>query len=180
MDAKDLNQAVKDNERLVYHILRRYYPSVQFDEDMIQIGMIGLWKALDTFEESRNVKFSTYACRVIMSQINMEFRRRKKHSNCVSTETIITEFDKDGNSITLEETLSDKLNGVEDYSSYVLESFIQNDLDEQEKQIMHMLFLGYTQKKIGTKLRLSQPQISRIVTSLKAKFKKIYGKEINL
>lgn len=180
MNAEEMNKAVKDNERLVYFILKRYYPTVQHDEDMIQVGMIGLWKALKTFEESRNVKFSIYATKIIISQINMEFRRRKKHSYTVSIETVITEFDKDGSGITLEDTLSDNLNGVEDYSSYILESFIKNDLDEREKQIMHMLFLGYTQKKIGLKLGLSQSYISRIITSLKAKFKKIYGKEINL
>lgn len=180
MNSEEMSQAVKDNERLVYFILRRYYPAVQHDEDMIQVGMIGLWKALETFDESRNVKFSTYATKIIMSQINIEFRRRKKHGRTISIETVITEFDKDSNGITLEDTLSDNLNGVEDYSSYLLESFIQHDLDACEKQIIHMLFLGYTQKKIGLKLGLSQSYVSRLITSLKDKFKQIYGKEINL
>jgi len=76
-------QLIEDNLNLVYHVVHRYYPTFYDDEDIIQTGMVGLCKAAEDYDETKS-EFSTFACRCIRNEINMEFRRRKKHNNILS------------------------------------------------------------------------------------------------
>jgi len=54
---------------LVYTIAHRYQSHTEPLEDLIQEGSIGLLKAVDYFDPERGVRFSTYACHLITSQI---------------------------------------------------------------------------------------------------------------
>lgn len=52
---------IKGNLRLVLSIIQRFYNSGENIDDLFQIGCIGLMKAVDHFDVTMNVKFSTYA-----------------------------------------------------------------------------------------------------------------------
>ena len=52
---------IKGNLRLVLSIIQRFQSSNENVDDLFQIGCIGLMKAVDNFDTSQNVKFSTYA-----------------------------------------------------------------------------------------------------------------------
>ncbi|MHB0938977.1 MAG: sigma-70 family RNA polymerase sigma factor [Armatimonadota bacterium] len=54
---------------LVYTIAHRYHSHSEPLDDLIQEGSIGLLKAVDYFDPNRGVRFSTYACHLITSQI---------------------------------------------------------------------------------------------------------------
>jgi RNA polymerase sigma-B factor len=54
---------------LVYTIAHRYHSYTEPLDDLIQEGSIGLLKAVDCFDPERGVRFSTYACHLITSQI---------------------------------------------------------------------------------------------------------------
>ena len=56
---------IRHNLRLVAHITKKYYAQPGDQEDLISIGTIGLLKAVDTFDTSRQARFSTYASRCI-------------------------------------------------------------------------------------------------------------------
>ena len=58
-DARDL--FIKGNLRLVLSVIKRFQNSSENADDLFQIGCIGLMKAIDNFDTSLNVKFSTYA-----------------------------------------------------------------------------------------------------------------------
>ena len=60
------DKLVKDNMRLVYSIARRYLGRGYEMDDLSQIGSIGLIKAIDKFDTSFNVQFSTYAVPMIV------------------------------------------------------------------------------------------------------------------
>ena len=51
----------KENEGLIYSVARRFLGRGVEMEDLFQIGSIGLLKAIDKFDETYMVKFSTYA-----------------------------------------------------------------------------------------------------------------------
>lgn len=74
---------VEDNMKLVYFVLHKYYPAYAYDEDIAQIGMLGLCKAASTFVETKGL-FSTYAFRVVKNEIGMEFRRRRNLPQTIS------------------------------------------------------------------------------------------------
>lgn len=68
------NEMVEKNMGLVYSIAQRYTSSGTETEDLIQIGAIGLIKAVKKFDESFNVRFSTYAVPVIAGEIKRFLR----------------------------------------------------------------------------------------------------------
>ena len=67
-------QVVNDNLGLVWSIVHRFRNSYYDKEDLFQIGCIGLMKAINNFDASYNVQFSTYAVPIIMGEIKRYFR----------------------------------------------------------------------------------------------------------
>lgn len=71
-DAKEL--LVESNLGLVYSIVRKFSGRGYESDDLFQIGCIGLIKAIDKFDFSFNVQFSTYAVPVIIGEIKRFLR----------------------------------------------------------------------------------------------------------
>lgn len=69
-DAREL--FIKGNLRLVLSVIKRFQNSSENADDLFQIGCIGLMKAIDNFDTSLNVKFSTYA-------VPIDVPGRKRH-----------------------------------------------------------------------------------------------------
>ena len=67
-------QVINENIGLVWSIVKRFLGRGQEAEDLFQIGTIGLMKAIDHFDLSYNVKFSTYAVPLIMGEIKRFLR----------------------------------------------------------------------------------------------------------
>lgn len=65
---------VEKNERLVWSIVNRYKHRGYESEDLFQMGSIGLIKAIDKFDLSYDVKFSTYAVPMIIGEIQRFLR----------------------------------------------------------------------------------------------------------
>ena len=65
---------IKKNMSLVHSLANKYKHSNVEKEDLIQIGCIGLIKAIDNFDTSFNVQFSTYAVPLILGEIKKHFR----------------------------------------------------------------------------------------------------------
>lgn len=67
------------HQRLVHYVASRFLGSGEALEDLIQVGNIGLIKALDRFDASRDVRFSTYAMPTIVGEIKRHFRDKTWH-----------------------------------------------------------------------------------------------------
>ena len=68
-DREARNKLVEHNIGLIRSILRGFVNRGYEVDDLFQIGSIGLLKAIDKFDTSFNVKFSTYAVPMIMGEI---------------------------------------------------------------------------------------------------------------
>ena len=62
------------NMRLVLSVLQRFRGRCNNTDDLFQVGCIGLMKAIDNFDISQNVKFSTYAVPMIIGEIKRYLR----------------------------------------------------------------------------------------------------------
>lgn len=71
-DARE--QYIKGNLRLVLSIIQRFSNSTEDIDDLFQIGCIGLMKAIDNFDITQQVKFSTYAVPMIIGEIRRYLR----------------------------------------------------------------------------------------------------------
>lgn len=67
-------QLIQGNLRLVLSVLQRFSHRSESADDLFQVGCIGLIKAIDNFDLSQNVRFSTYAVPMIIGEIRRYIR----------------------------------------------------------------------------------------------------------
>jgi RNA polymerase sporulation-specific sigma factor len=72
MEARE--RYIKGNLRLVLSVIKRFSNSSENVDDLFQIGCVGLIKAIDNFDTTLNVKFSTYAVPMIIGEIRRYLR----------------------------------------------------------------------------------------------------------
>lgn len=77
VEARD--KLIQGNLRLVLSVIQRFNNRGEFVDDLFQVGCIGLIKAIDNFDLSQNVRFSTYAVPMIIGEI----RRYLRDNNAV-------------------------------------------------------------------------------------------------
>lgn len=71
-DARE--KMIAGNLKLVLSVLKRFNDKKESMDDLFQVGCIGLMKAIDNFDLSHNVRFSTYACPMIIGEIRRHLR----------------------------------------------------------------------------------------------------------
>ena len=164
---KRTDELVKQNLGLVGVVLKGIVKENQDRDDLFQIGSIGLIKAAQSFDESKKIKFATYACRCINNEILMEFRRRKRYSKDVSIETPIKE--QEGENLVLGDLIEDKKANIEaafcDNEAFEeVMDIIINYLSPRERYIALSYAAGMTQREICEEMNISQSYVSRIIT----------------
>ena len=163
---------VERNLRLVVYIAKKFENTGTGLEDLISIGTIGLMKAINTYDTSKNIKLATYSSRCIENEILMYLRRNNKTRMEVSIDEPLN-VDWDGNEL----LLSDILGTEEDAIYKDLENEAEKKvliraigrLSGREQMIIRMRFgLGTedgeekTQKEVADMLGISQSYISRL------------------
>lgn len=187
------NLASKDNEHakkvLIEHNLRLVvYIAKKFDntgvgvEDLISIGTIGLIKAINTFNPTKNIKLATYASRCIENEILMYLRRNNKTKLEVSIDEPLN-VDWDGNELLLSDILGTEENTIyrdlENEAERKLLGKAIGRLSSRERMIVQMRFgLGTsdgeekTQKEVADLLGISQSYISRLEKKIMQRLKR--------
>ena len=152
---------VERNLRLVVYIAKKFENTGIGIEDLISIGTIGLMKAINTYDTSKNIKLATYSSRCIENEILMFLRRSNKIRGEISIDEPLNQ-DGDGNEL----LLSDILGSDPDITSRRLEDEVDKTLlrasikklNARERNIMELRF-GFitgkekTQKEVANMLR---------------------------
>ena len=73
-DEKARSRLINGNLRLVLSVVQRFLNRGETPDDLFQVGCIGLIKAIDHFDISQNVRFSTYAVPMIIGEIRRFLR----------------------------------------------------------------------------------------------------------
>ena len=172
---------IERNLRLVVYIAKKFDNTGIGVEDLISIGTIGLIKAINTFNPTRNIKLATYASRCIENEILMYLRRNNKTRMEVSIDEPLN-VDWDG----YELLLSDILGTDEDIIYRDLENEVDRKLlrkamevlNEREKTIVELRFgidqkegREMTQKEVADLLGISQSYISRLEKKIMKRLK---------
>ena len=161
---------IERNIRLVVYIARKFDNTGINLEDLISIGSIGLIKAVNTFNASKNIKLATYASRCIENEILMFLRRTTRTRNEVSLDEPLN-TDWDGNELLLSDILGSEPDAVyQEIEGGVERRLIEEAIDTlppREQQIIRMRFglrpYGeHTQKQVADRLGISQSYISRL------------------
>lgn len=120
MDVRDT--LINGNLRLVLSVLKKFYNKADNLDDLFQIGCVGLIKAIDNFDLSYNVKFSTYAVPMILGEIKRYIRDNNSIRISRSLKDIAYKVLKFREEYYLE-------NGVEPSTSIISDSLDISDFD---------------------------------------------------
>ena len=173
-DRRARNKLIEHNLRLVAYIVNKHYGDSRDTEDLVSIGTIGLIRAAETFDPSKDISFSTYASTCIQNQIKMYFRKNKHRSSEVYLNDPI-DTDKNGNEITMADIFSDDV-CVDDevdlrIDTQKLYRFVDGVLDDRERDIIIRRYgltvdgkaaRPLTQRQVADALGISRSYVSRI------------------
>lgn len=185
-DSSARTKLIEHNLRLVVYIAKKFENTNVDIEDLISVGTIGLIKAVNSFDENKQIKLATYASRCIENEILMHLRKVVKTRNELSLDEPLN-VDGEGNVL----LLSDVLGTESDVIYKDLESDVEKDiliasfnkLPPRERQIVKLRFgiLGSpqkTQKEIADMFGISQSYISRLEKKVINKLKKEMSKMV--
>ena len=167
-------------ERLVAHIIKKYYSANSDNDELISIGTVGLIKAINTFEGDKGTRLATYASRCIENEILMHFRNQRKTALDVSFDEPI-ETDNEGNPLTLidiiakEDTVLEEICLKNNLKKLVRYVNVFEDLREREIIILRYGLRGtapLTQNEIAGMYGISRSYVSRLETKTLKKLKK--------
>lgn len=142
------------NMKLVLHITsKRIAQDYAVDaDDLLQIGIEGLIKAVDSFDYQKGYAFISYASRVISNELNMKFRKMKYLKMIISLDQLIDSTDED-NTLTFDEVIKDPNSDFEaDIMHMTMLSLLESSLDcldEKCKNIIIDYFGLYGHKALG-------------------------------
>ncbi len=183
------NLIVEGNLKLVLSIVKKNNNWEQNLDDLFQVGVIGLLKAIDNFDFSYGVRFSTYAIPKIIGEIRrylsskiplsrpikdiaykaLYYKKRylKQNHKNPSIEEIAEELEVDTiDVIKALEAIQKYMSLVDNNEKTCSTNTIQEGLlklDEQLRKIIEeRYFNGKTQKEIALELGISQSQVSKL------------------
>ena len=169
MHARDI--LIERNLRLVAHIVKKYMNSSKETDEMISVGIVGLVKAVNTYNFEKGSRLATYAARCIDNELLMLMRGDRKLSREVSLYDPIG-TDKEGNEITLlsileheDEDIIDQLDKKQ--SLRKLSKILSKVLTPREYFVVIRRYGLYghhetTQRELAEQLNISRSYVSRI------------------
>lgn len=185
-DKEAREKLIEHNLRLVVYIAKKFESSNVDIDDLISVGTIGLIKAVNSFDGSKQIKLATYASRCIENEILMHLRKVVRTKSEMSLDEPLN-VDWEGNVL----LLSDVLGTDNDVTCKDVENDEEKDiliktfkrLPPRERQIVKLRFglLGAqkkTQKEIADLMGISQSYISRLEKKVMKKLKKELTKSV--
>ena len=181
---------VEHNLRLVVHIAKRFANTDIDIDDLVSIGTIGLIKAVDKFDPTKQARIATFASTCIENEILMTIRSAKKDMGNVLLSDCLGS-DDEGNEMVYSDVL-----GAEDSAIYEqIESeedikkmcmMIKTCLSDMERTVLELRYGlkghvssngkdGLTQQAVADRLNISRSYVSRIESRALNKLAKKFG-----
>ena len=166
-DLKAREEIIKHNSRLIILVIERMVYDLTIDrEELFSIGMIGLIKAVDTFNLESDTVFASYAIACIKNELLMYFRKERKIKN---REIEIVNDEEDEFNI-IDNIKDDSIDFVLDYElkdNYKIIREIVDSLPPNEKLVITGYYgigknTSYNMTELGKMLGISKQYIFMI------------------
>lgn len=147
------------NVNLVYAVFNKsFYMYRDYEEDLIQEGLMGLWKACRTFDASLGFEFSTYAVKVIRNEMGMFIRKIRRELYEFSLDR---EMDFEDETRTFLSLIEDKMpEKLSDEEKAIIALFIRMGEDSGCGEIVRLKLKGVKQVDIAKELGVHQATVS--------------------
>lgn len=164
------HQLILHNLRLVAHIAKKYNSIQRDTEELISIGIIGLIKAILSYDTEKSIRLATYASRCIENEILMSLRFSKKFQNDISLHEPIG-TDRDGNEIVMLDVINSNTPDFAEQLHLSIESekmlhAVKEKLNEREQTVVILRYGLWgqeeqTQQEIAQQLGISRSYVSQ-------------------
>lgn len=164
-------ELILHNLRLVAHIAKKYMHPQRDQEELISIGIVGLIKAILSYDNEKSIRLATYASRCIENEILMSLRTMKKYQNDISLHEPIG-TDRDGNEIVMLDVINSDTPDFADQldlsiASQKMLKAVRERLSERERIVVILRYGLWnleemTQQEIAKRLGISRSYVSRI------------------
>ena len=183
-DALAEETLIRNYSGIVYKKARAYFMAGADAEDVVQEGMIGLLKAVRSYDADKNASFGTYAERCVTNQVISAIRSadRIKHKPLNTSVSLNKPVSADASShatdqleITLGDTLStnpadspDEMLIIKDVAYYILNNG-DNVFSDLEMKVLNEYIKGFTSGQIAERLGKSSKSVDNALQRTKKK-----------
>jgi RNA polymerase sporulation-specific sigma factor len=154
------------------------------NDDLIQEGMIGLFKAIRDYDSGRDASFYTFADLCISRQIYkaVQASNREKHTplnTYISLYTNMADGANDGNPVELVNVLESDIENnpeqlmIDQENVAHIEAIIDKELSSFEKQVLDLYLTGMSYSQIAKVLSRDEKSTDNALQRLKAKLRKV-------
>ena len=173
------NELLELYKGLVVKLARSYFILGGEMEDIVQEGMIGLYKAIKGYDKKKNASFKTFATMCIKHQIQSAIKvaNAKKNSplsNSVSLQSFSENSDDDDflpANLIFQVSPDEKIINKERYKNLLEE--IRKMLSEKEMKVLRLYLKGETYKEIGKILKMPYKSIDNSLSRIKTKLRSL-------
>jgi RNA polymerase sporulation-specific sigma factor len=185
-DAEAIEELITSYKPLVSLVARQYFLLGGEQDDLIQEAMIGLFNAIQTYEEESGASFKTFATLLIKRKVQTAVRSANRQKNkmlnyflTINNQGVIVsdtnlDFEDDENSsetgVYIESKILDPENAVisKEAVKYI-KLQIENKLTLLEKNVLQLYIEGKTYSEIAKELGLSRKEVDNILFKTKRK-----------
>ncbi len=175
-DEDAVNHLLTNYKSLVNKIARSYFLTGGDMEDLVQEGMIGLFKAIKNFQDDKNTSFKTFATTCIKNQIQTAVRVASSEKNMVLSTALPIEqqdpFDEDDDEIEIVfpsplPKPDEKIENQEMFKNTAKK--IISVLSKLELKILISYLKGYNYSEIASQNQISKKSVDNALSRIKNK-----------
>lgn len=184
-DKNAIETLLVENKQLVNSVVRKYFLVGGDVDDLVQEGMIALYNAILSYDETKNSSFNAYAYTVIERHIISTIKQFNNKKNMPLNEAFnvnnqgainFGENEEIGYTITSPKpNPENELENIDTYNEIMKK--IKEVLSDYENQVLHFYLLGYNYTDIATKLNVTPKSIDNALNRIKNKLDFLKNKE---
>jgi len=187
--AKVHNEAATDEllthfKPKVIAISREYFLIGSDFDDLIQEGMIGLYKAISVYDSTKNTNFSAFASLCIHRQLQNAVKNANRKKNSPLNSYIPIKYydgssssddEKIMNLVIVDDTSNIEQNYIDKELNAILMSKVKEVLNEQQFDVLKMFLNGETYSNISKHFNINVKQVDNMLQAIKKKLRTIQG-----
>lgn len=182
------NEAMEDLLRIykpkVIAISREYFLIGADFDDLIQEGMIGLYKAINIYDDQKNHNFSAFASLCIHRQMQNAVKNANRKKNAPLNSYVPIKYydgsntsddDKINKLVIVDDTSDIEKNYIDKEMNAILISKTKDVLTDTQFRVLQMFIRGESYEKIAQSLGVSQKKVDNLLQAIKKKLRAIKG-----
>lgn len=171
-DDRAVEQLLTKYKSLVSGVARSYFIVGADDEDLVQEGMIALYKAIGSYDTKSEVPFSAYACSCIKNRLldAIKSANRDKHK-ALNSYVPIYEI---GEGTFVSDSAEDRAIRLE--NSIQVKKTIAENLTKDELRVLSLYLRGQSYRDIATEVGKSEKSVDNVLQKIKKKIRSVLDK----